>query len=124
MIAKIVPFGDHCYFLNFLDDNREFAPNRNWIEAQKYCRDLSNDDWNYDLINVGSDEEYTFMIDGPNGNNFVQYGNKIYAKYKKSFAIWIGLNDRDEEMQWKWSDGQPYEFKKWAGNEPNTHGVS
>ena len=128
--CKIVPFGDHCYFLNFLDDNRKIAANRNWEEAQKYCRDLSTDDWNYDLIDVGSKEEYTFMINGtiseqfPNGDNFAQYGNEIYAQWKKSFAIWIGLNDRDEEKQWKWSDGQPFEFKKWAPSEPNDYGVS
>ena len=122
--CKIVPFQDHCYFLNFLDDNRKIAPNRNWEEAQKYCRDLSTDDWSYDLINVGSNEEYNFMIDGPNGKDFAQYGNKIYAQWKKGFAIWIGLNDRDQENQWKWSDGQPFEYKKWAPSEPNDFRVS
>ena len=85
--CKIVPFGDHCYFLNFLDDNRKIAPKRNWIEAQKYCRDLSTDDWNYDLINVGSDEEYKFMIDGPDGKNFEEYGNKGALLVKISLFI-------------------------------------
>ncbi|KAJ8027707.1 C-type mannose receptor 2 [Holothuria leucospilota] len=36
--------------------------------------------------------------------------------------IWLGLSDRTEEGVWKWIDGAPLEYQKWAYNEPNNQG--
>ena len=32
---------------------------------------------------------------------------------------WLGLNDREEEGDYAWSDGTPFDFEAWAENEPN-----
>merc|ERR1719410_2536533 len=35
---------------------------------------------------------------------------------------WLGLNDRDNEGKWAWTDGSEYDFKNWYPGEPNNWG--
>ena len=35
---------------------------------------------------------------------------------------WIGGNDLVKEGTWVWTDGSPWNYKKWAENEPNNNG--
>ena len=93
--------------------------NWNWNEAKAKCQSFSNNDWTYDLISIQSQEEYDLVVNGPKGNN---WDSDVYSKWKDYFAIWIGLNDKDTEGQFKWSDGQELgKFTKWAKGEPNDH---
>ena len=126
-----VPFGGHCYFPSYLDraskkttfktkecfdDLENNNCNWNWSEAKEKCRSYSTDNWKYDLISIQSQEEYDLVVNGPKEND---WNSDIYKKWKKGFAIWIGLNDADTEGQFKWSDGQELLFEKWAASEPN-----
>ena len=93
--------------------------NWNWNEARAKCDSFSNSDWKYDLISIQSQEEYDLVVNGPKGNN---WDSDVYNEFKRYFAIWIGLNDKDTEGQFKWSDGQELgKFTKWAKGEPNDH---
>ncbi|XP_062604307.1 C-type mannose receptor 2-like isoform X1 [Saccostrea cucullata] len=33
--------------------------------------------------------------------------------------FWIGLNDREKEGDWQWSDGTPLDYKKWLTSQPD-----
>jgi len=138
--ANQASLGGHCYFPSYMDKGSKKTIykedscfddwtakkcNWNWNEAKAKCKSYSNNDWTYDLISIQSQEEYDLAVNGPKvdgqkGNN---WDSDVYGKYKKSFAIWIGLNDMDNEGQFKWSDGQELgKYTKWAKGEPNDHG--
>ncbi len=33
--------------------------------------------------------------------------------------VWIGFNDRANEVSWVWSSGEPVTYTQWLGSEPN-----
>ena len=82
-------FGGICYLTS--------QSCKNWTEAQKTCQTYSAN-----LINVRNQEE------------------NVYAQHRLNGAKgWIGLNDRDSEGTFVWSDNQPNNFTYWAQNQPN-----
>uniref|UniRef100_A0A3Q0RBI0 C-type lectin domain-containing protein n=1 Tax=Amphilophus citrinellus TaxID=61819 RepID=A0A3Q0RBI0_AMPCI len=70
-----------------------------WDAARKDCRDREAD-----LVVIDSPEEQSFL-----------------ATITQSYS-WIGLNDKEQEGQWKWVDGTPLIWTNWATNEPNNGG--
>ncbi|XP_016402760.1 galactose-specific lectin nattectin-like, partial [Sinocyclocheilus rhinocerous] len=40
-----------------------------------------------------------------------------------STRCWIGAHDGEQEGQWVWSDGTPYDFTYWGSGEPNNLGT-
>ena len=134
--ANQVSLGGHCYFPSYMDaeskktiykedscfdDWSAKKCNWNWNEAKEKCQSYSNNDWRYDLISIQSQEEYDLVVNGPKGNN---WDSDVYGKWEESFASWIGLNDKDTDGTFKWSDGQEMgNFTKWAQGEPNDHHV-
>ena len=45
----------------------------------------------------------------------------IYEEKKRRglSALWIGGSDREEEGDWRWSDGSPWNFTKWNEGQPS-----
>jgi len=101
------PFGNgsniHCYFPSF-KDGEEAAGHKTWVEARNYCREFSNKypGYTYDLVSLQNADEYSFILN----NDW----SEVYKEWKAQFGIWVGLNDRDEEGKWTWSDGSPLEY--------------
>jgi len=101
----------HCYFPSF-KDGEDYVGGFNWLDARSYCRDLSNQypTYSYDLVSLQSEEEYKFILNTE--------WSELYKKWKAQFGIWVGLNDRDEEGTWTWSDGSSLNY---ANPNPTAH---
>ena len=105
----------------------------NWKDARDECRKLSsqNPSLNYDLISLQSESEYNFAL---HNNWCSDCGvNKPYTSWKQFGAFWTGLNDRNVEGEYKWSDGAVLEYadpitnatsSPWNPGEPHDIGVS
>ena len=72
---------------------------KTWKDARSYCKELSGE-----LLNVHSKGQ---------NDEIQQYSESL------SWRNWIGLNDRDVEGNFTWSDGAAYHYKYWSENEPN-----
>uniref|UniRef100_W5MJM4 C-type lectin domain containing 19A n=2 Tax=Lepisosteus oculatus TaxID=7918 RepID=W5MJM4_LEPOC len=93
-------FGGHCY--------RFFPLNRSWAEADLYCAEFSNGHKSAKLTSIHSWEENVFVYDLVN--------SRIPGI---PTDIWIGLHDRRQEGTLEWTDGTPYEYSYWDGNQPD-----
>lgn len=70
--------------------------NFKWASARRYCRDLGAD-----LASIHSKSEL----------------NDLQSKIRESGDMyWIGLNDREIEENWVWSDGTPVDYTPWMDN--------
>ncbi|XP_068078564.1 C-type mannose receptor 2-like [Danio rerio] len=69
--------------------------NKNWTEAQRYCR-----------------EKYTDLATVDNMNDMIQL-NKIVNNVR----VWIGLQET-RVYNWHWSSGDPALFLNWASGQP------
>ncbi|XP_052061960.1 macrophage mannose receptor 1-like [Mytilus californianus] len=85
-------FNGYCY-KKFNKRNEQ----RTWMKSRNFCRDRGAD-----LVSIHSSEE----------NNFVRISSGLDE-------VWIGLNDRDSENGFEWSDGSPVNVMIWGQNEPN-----
>ena len=76
----------------------------NWVTARDACRAEYGD-----LVSIHSEAD----------------AKKVAAIVKEDGwtpNFWIGLNDRDTEGTFTWSDGTPLDFTSWWGGQPNNHG--
>ena len=69
---------------------------KSWLDARAHCQNL-----NGDLASFKSEEEVTEI------------------SYLSSEWKWIGLNDKQEEGKWVWSDGSTTTWTEWSPNQPN-----
>ncbi|XP_055019912.1 aggrecan core protein-like, partial [Boleophthalmus pectinirostris] len=69
-----------------------------WAEAELNCRDLEAH-----LVSINSPEEQRFVSDL----------GRVYQ--------WIGLNDREEEGNFTWTDGSAQEFAQWRPHQPDSY---
>ncbi|XP_030614161.1 CD209 antigen-like protein E [Archocentrus centrarchus] len=76
------------------------AGSGSWDAGRKDCRDKGAD-----LVVIDSPEEQAFL------STIIQTNT------------WIGLNEKEQEGQWKWVDGTPLILSYWATNEPNNAGT-
>ncbi|XP_042610745.1 C-type lectin Cal-like [Cyprinus carpio] len=94
-------FEGYCY--------RFFFPlNRTWAEADLYCAEFSNGHKSAKLTSIHSWEENVFVYDLVN--------SRVPGI---PTDIWIGLHDRRQEGTMEWTDGSPYEYSYWDGNQPD-----
>ncbi|XP_024661099.2 CD209 antigen-like protein C [Maylandia zebra] len=70
-----------------------------WDEGRDDCRSKGAD-----LVVIESLEDKAFI-----------------SSYIKEYA-WIGLNDKEEEGNWKWVDGTPLNLKNWMAKQPDNGG--
>ena len=104
-----------------------------WEDARDECRKLSSQhpSLSYDLISLQSESEYNFLM---HSNWCSNCGiNRTFTSWKKWGQFWTGLNDRDVEGEYQWSDGTVLEYADpitnatslpWTPGEPRDWGVS
>uniref|UniRef100_A0A4W6G0F4 C-type lectin domain-containing protein n=1 Tax=Lates calcarifer TaxID=8187 RepID=A0A4W6G0F4_LATCA len=86
-------FSYACYLLSTVSAS--------WDRGRQDCRDRGAD-----LVVRDSREEQ------------VEFISKIIIKQD----TWIGLNDRDRENTWKWTDGTPLTLAYWMKGQPDNGG--
>lgn len=69
-----------------------------WVEAEQYCAQV-----NAHLASVQSEEEQLFL--NSNGQDYQ----------------WIGLNDKDVQNEFRWTDGAAVTYVNWRPNQPDNY---
>ncbi|XP_035764283.1 macrophage mannose receptor 1-like [Neolamprologus brichardi] len=89
--APWIPYNGHCFYL--------YRNAKKWSDAQKACRKEGGD-----LVSIRNVEDQSFIIS--------QLG------YASTDELWIGLNDRNRERLFVWSDHSPVSYTSWDSWEP------
>ncbi|XP_016111509.1 galactose-specific lectin nattectin-like [Sinocyclocheilus grahami] len=87
-------FGVRCY--------KFFSQAVNWITAEKNCQSLDAN-----LASVHSKIEHDFLLS---------------LLPSSSTRCWFGTHDGEQEGQWLWTDGTPYDYTYWAPGQPDNKG--
>ncbi|XP_016141947.1 galactose-specific lectin nattectin-like [Sinocyclocheilus grahami] len=75
----------------------------NWITAERNCQSFDAN-----LASV---------------HNKIEQDLLLSLLPSSSTRCWIGAHDGEQEGQWVWSDGTPYDFTYWGSGEPNNLGT-
>ncbi|XP_062856759.1 aggrecan core protein [Trichomycterus rosablanca] len=75
-----------------------FSERKTWESAEQHCQELDSH-----LVSITSQEEQDFV------------NNKV-ADYQ-----WIGLNDRDKQNEFHWTDESPMAYTNWRPNQPDNY---
>ena len=90
--------GGWCYLAN--------STRLNWIAAERYCVSVGAH-----LTSLLTNEEATAVV------------NRIIKKTNGTGNnVWIGLNDRENEHSYVWTDGMPVLITSWYQNQPSDYG--
>ena len=85
----------------------KFIPKKeSWNKAKVIAKEMGG----Y-LASVTSDEENKFVV------SLIKKASA--ERQDKNPEVWIGLNNDNEEKQWKWESGEKYDYTSWWDGEPN-----
>ncbi|XP_061778196.1 macrophage mannose receptor 1 [Nerophis ophidion] len=87
-----VPYGGNCYFLE--------RSKKMWKDALTACRKEGAD-----LASIHNIQEQSFII--------------AQSGYMAKDVLWIGLNDRTNQMLFEWSDLSQVTFTQWMADKPS-----
>eukprot|EP00795_Rhopilema_esculentum_P006297 gene6297-11719_t len=73
---------------------------KSWPDARRHCLSLGGD-----LVSFNEDEQKDVLA--------------FYNETRSDYYTWIGLNDRETEGEFVWSDGKKFKFSYWSAREPN-----
>ncbi|XP_044171531.1 macrophage mannose receptor 1-like [Acropora millepora] len=90
-----IKFDQHCYM--FRDTYKD---HKTWTQARYMCRKQGAN-----LLSITSKQEQDFISH--------HFTDKVHGQ------VWLGLNDRNIEAGYTWSDGSPVTFLNWHPSEPN-----
>ena len=85
----------------------KFIPKK---ESWNKAKVIANEMGGY-LASVTSDEENKFVV------SLIKKASA--ERQDKNPEVWIGLNNDNEEKQWKWESGEKYDYTSWWDGEPN-----
>ncbi|XP_016118361.1 ladderlectin-like [Sinocyclocheilus grahami] len=90
-----INFGVRCY--------KFFSQGVNWITAERSCQSLDAN-----LASVHSKLENDLLLS---------------LLPSSTTHSWLGVHDGEQEGEWTWSDGTPFDYNNWCSEEPNNAGV-
>ena len=107
-------FDNFCY--------RYFGGPKTWEEAEAYCLRFKIEDNIGHLVSIHNKSENDLVHElwqstiTPPG-----LVEELYEpKTNRANGLWIGLEDREVEREWHWSDNSPVnDFKNWRSFQPN-----
>uniref|UniRef100_A0A8C1R8J0 Galactose-specific lectin nattectin-like n=1 Tax=Cyprinus carpio TaxID=7962 RepID=A0A8C1R8J0_CYPCA len=86
-------FGVRCY--------KYFSHTVNWITAERTCQT-----YDANLASVHNKLENDLLL----------------SLMPSNIRFWVGAQDGEQEGQWIWSDGSPFDYTSWCSGEPNNSG--
>ena len=103
--TKINPANGHAYALVRADDPKAGI---SWADANEFAKSIGGH-----LVAINDEAERRWLIDA-----FPVEKDSPLDNY-----YWIGLTDAEKEGEFKWTNGEPFEFAAWQkGLEPNDAG--
>uniref|UniRef100_A0A8C1US38 C-type lectin domain-containing protein n=1 Tax=Cyprinus carpio TaxID=7962 RepID=A0A8C1US38_CYPCA len=84
-------FGVRCFKL--------FSQEVNWVTAERKCQSLDAN-----LASVHSKIEHDFLLS---------------LLPSSAARCWFGLHDGEQEGEWLWTDGTPFDYTHWAPGQPD-----
>jgi len=97
-VTRTEYFNGHTYYL---------LAESNWVNAETEAVSLGGH-----LITISTEAEQQWFDD-----TFIDKG----LPPAQQLHIWIGINDIEEEGNWRWVSGEPVTYTNWDTNQPGDH---
>ncbi|XP_064237797.1 C-type lectin domain family 17, member A isoform X4 [Aotus nancymaae] len=97
-----------------LDCSRVTCP-EGWLPFESKCYYFSPTTKSWDGARMFCQENYSHLVII---NSFAEH-NFVAKAHGSPRVYWLGLNDREQEGDWRWLDGSPVTLSFWEPEEPN-----
>nr|XP_035140882.1 C-type lectin domain family 17, member A isoform X14 [Callithrix jacchus] len=99
---------------SLLDCSRVTCP-EGWLPFESKCYYFSPSTKSWDGARMFCQENYSHLVII---NSFAEH-NFVAKAHGSPRVYWLGLNDREQEGDWRWLDGSPVTLSFWEPEEPN-----